>query len=161
MNTKQIWQALTNDVNTEKYFDGVFSYDTLKNIKQRPRLIVCNTDPSYKKGEHWILFFFNSDNSVDFFDSLGNEPSYYGDEFVKIIAKFSNYYYVGNNPIQSVNSNLCGFYCLWYAYWKCKNKLKMEKLINKIPKNKLVKPFVEKVFHYCKMSDCKLLQINV
>ena len=68
MNTKQIWQALTCNTKTEPYFDGVFPINELKNIKDKPELIICNTDPSNKPGQHWVLFFFHND-TVDFFDS--------------------------------------------------------------------------------------------
>ena len=57
MNTKQIWQALTCNTKTEPYFDGVFPINELKNIKDKPELIICNTDPSNKPGQHWVLFF--------------------------------------------------------------------------------------------------------
>ena len=58
MNTKQLWNALTLNPVTNNYFDGIFSIDTLKDIKEKPTLIVCNTDPSDKAGEHWIFFSF-------------------------------------------------------------------------------------------------------
>ena len=87
MNTKQLWRSLTYNIFTNPYFDGVYSIDTLKNIKQKPRLIICNTDPSNKPGKHWVLFFFDSKNSVDFYDSLGRDVSYYGPEFVNFIKK--------------------------------------------------------------------------
>ena len=70
MNTKQLWNALCLNPVTNQYFDGIYSADTLKEIREKPDLIICNTDPSNKPGEHWVLFF-SSDNSVDFFDSLG------------------------------------------------------------------------------------------
>ena len=56
MNTKQLWNALCLNPITNKYFDGVYSSDTLKEIKEKPNLIICNTDPSNKPGEHWVLF---------------------------------------------------------------------------------------------------------
>ena len=84
MNTKQLWNALTLNPVTNNYFDGIFSIDTLKDIKEKPTLIVCNTDPSDKVGEHWILFFFH-DNTVDFYDSLGHDITYYGSEFIYFV----------------------------------------------------------------------------
>ena len=72
MNTKQLWNALSLNPVTNKYFDGIYSSDTLNEIREKPSLIICNTDPSDKPGEHWVLFFF-SENSVDFFDSLGRD----------------------------------------------------------------------------------------
>ena len=77
MNTKQLWNALTLNPVTNKNFDGIFSIDTLQEIKEKPTLIVCNTDPSDKAGEHWVSFFFH-DNTVDFYDSLAHEITYYG-----------------------------------------------------------------------------------
>ena len=68
MNTKQLWNALTLNPVTNNNFDGIFSIDTLKEMKEKPTLIVCNTDPSDKAEEHWVLFFFH-DNTVDFYDS--------------------------------------------------------------------------------------------
>ena len=93
MNTKQIWQALTCNTKTEPYFDGVFSIDMLQKIKNKPKLIICNTDPSTKPGKHWILFFFHND-TVDFFDSLGNDMNYYGDEFIDFAKRFSSKYQI-------------------------------------------------------------------
>ena len=89
MNTKQLWNALTLNPVTNNYFDGIFSIDTLKDIKEKPTLIVCNTDPSDKVGEHWILFFFH-DNTVDFYDSLGHDITYYGSEFIYFVKRFAN-----------------------------------------------------------------------
>ena len=39
-------------------FDGVFSIDTLPD---RPRLLVCNTDPSDKPGRHWVAIYVDDD----------------------------------------------------------------------------------------------------
>ena len=83
MNTKQLWNALCLYPITNKYFDGIFSSDTLKEISEKPVLIICNTDPSNKPGEHWVIFFFR-ENSVDFFDSLGRDIKYYGSIFTDL-----------------------------------------------------------------------------
>ena len=101
MNTKQLSNALILNPVTNKYFDGIFLIDTLQDIKEKPTLIICNTDPSYKPGEHWILFFFY-DNSIDFFDSLGRDITYYGSEFIDFVKKFANdYKYTVNEHSQS------------------------------------------------------------
>ena len=46
MNTKQLWTALTLNKMTNSYFDGVYSIDTLIDIEKKPKLIICNTEPS-------------------------------------------------------------------------------------------------------------------
>ena len=65
MNTKQLWNALTLNPVTNNNFDGIFSIDTLKEIKEKPTLIVCNTD------------------------SLAHEITYYGSEFIYFVERFA------------------------------------------------------------------------
>ena len=74
---------------TEKYFEGVIPKDALKEIENKPKLIICNTDTSQGKGEHWILIYFRDDDVVESFDSLGKDPSDYGSEFINFMAKYS------------------------------------------------------------------------
>ena len=91
MNTKQLWNALINNKVTEPFFDGIFPRDILTIIENKPQLIICNTDPSFKKGEHWILFFFDK-NFVEFYDPLGKSINNYGKEFSELINKFADEY---------------------------------------------------------------------
>ena len=107
MNTKQLWNALTHNPETNFYFDGIFSADTLNSITQRPELIICNTDPSDKPGEHWVLFFFKG-KSVDFYDSLGRDINYYGSLFLDFIKNFAHDYKQCIRRTQPIHSSLCG-----------------------------------------------------
>lgn len=157
MNTKQLWSSLTFNCITNPYFDGVFSSDTLIDIKKKPELIICNTDPSTKPGEHWVLFFFDSDNSVDFYDSLGKDISYYGIKFLEFVQRFADNLTQSSERTQPVNSSLCGEYCLFYAYHKCKrNNNKMETILEKINSSDIVK-FVHNKFYCETFNKCILL----
>ena len=118
MNTKKIWQALTCNTKTEPYCDGVFPINELKNIKDKPELIICNTDPSNKPGQHWVLFFFHND-TVDFFDPLGKNMEYYGEEFVNFAKRFSSKFQISFMRTQPKNTSLCGQYCLYFACKRC------------------------------------------
>ena len=153
MNTKQLWYALTENPITESYFDGVFPIDALAHIKNKPDMIICNTDPSYKPGEHWVLFFFNDDKSVDFFDSLGKTIKFYGLEFESFASKFANEYRRSTQRIQPFGSKLCGQYCLYYAYKRCKGE-SMESIIGSIKSSDDVINFVNKNFKVCKSNSC-------
>ena len=156
MNTKQLWNALCLNPITNNYFDGIYSSDTLKEIVEKPQLIICNTDPSNKPGEHWVLFFFN-ENSVDFFDSLGRDIKYYGSIFLDFITNFANDYKQCLKRTQPVKSDLCGQYCLYYAFAKC-NGLSMEEIVRNIPDYEYVVEFVNKHYYICPKYECGLLQ---
>ena len=112
MNAKQLYIALASNPNTNTVFDGIYSIDTLKDIKNKPELIICNTDPSDKPGKHWALFFFDESNSVDFYDSLGKAITYYGPEFIDFVNKFAENYNQCIKKAQPINTSLCGQYCL-------------------------------------------------
>ena len=156
MNTKQLWNALTLNPSTNKYFDGIFSVDTLKEIEEKPDLIICNTDPSYEPGEHWVLFFF-SGNSVDFYDSLGREITYYGSVFIDFIKNFAYDFKQCLRRTQPIQSDLCGHYCLYYAFAKC-HGYSMEEIIDNMLSADDVVNFVNKIFYICPQSECSLLQ---
>ena len=156
MNTKQIWQALTSNPLTEPYFDGVFPADGLRDIKTKPKLIICNTDPSNLPGKHWLLFFFQND-TVDYYDSLGNNLEYYGKEFTDFVKKFAKFYEKAEVRTQPLNTSLCGYYCLYFAYGKC-NGLKMEEIIDSMISASHVINFVNENFLICTNSNCPMLQ---
>lgn len=156
MNTKQIWQALTSNTTTETYFDGVFPIDQLKNIKSKPELIICNTDPSTKPGQHWVLFFFYND-TVDFFDSLGKSMDYYGNEFVDFAKKFSSKFQTSLIRTQPKNTALCGHYCLYFAHKRC-NGESMENIIKSMKSPDQVLRFVNSKFQFCSSNNCALFQ---
>ena len=125
---------------TKNYFNGVYPIDMLKFIEEKPKLIICNTDPSYKDGKHWILMYFNELDEVDFFDSLGKKPSYYGDEFLNFMTKFASVCFFTPFRIQPVNSNLCGQYCCYFAHKRCQG-FKMKYILNNFPSAQIVKLF--------------------
>jgi hypothetical protein len=144
MNTNQLHYALKNNSVTKSYFCGIYSYDTLSLIKRKPKLIICNTDPSYKSGEHWVLFFFNK-FSVEFFDPLGKDLNYYGINFVIFVKKFVNYY-ISNGRVQPIKSSLCGKYCLYYAFLRCKG-YSMKQIMDIFPSYEIVIMCVNKKFY--------------
>ena len=156
MNTKQLWNALTHNPETNFYFDGIFSVDTLSIIRERPELIICNTDPSDKPGKHWVLFFFKG-KSVDFYDSLGQDINYYGSLFLDFIKNFAHDYKQCIRRTQLIDNDLCGHYCLYYALCKC-NGDSMEKIIDSMVSSDHVIDVVNKNFYICTPYNCPLLQ---
>lgn len=159
MNSKQLYQALSNQPKTGKYFDGIFSKDNLEDIVKKPCLIVCNTDPSNKPGKHWLLFFFKHD-SVDFFDSLGKPLSNYGKPFVNFVKRYSHNMNCSKIRTQPLNSDFCGQFCLFYALQKVVMKKSMSEIItmlNEMDSSAVLKT-VQENFEFCQSFKCSLLQ---
>lgn len=159
MNSKQLYQALSNDQQIGKYFDGIYSKDNLEEIVKKPCLIVCNTDPSSKPGKHWLLFCFEKD-SVDFFDSLGKELSTYGKPFVNFVKKYSNKITWSRIRTQPLHSDYCGDFCLFYALQKVKKKKSMIEIVsmlNEMDSSDVLK-IVQENFSFCENFQCSLLQ---
>ena len=114
MNTTEIIHILKKNPVTKNYFDGVYPVDFLKNIINKPKLIICNTDSSDGKGLHWVVIFFYQNNQVDFFDSLGKKPCDYNRQFVKFMKKFVDECNYTLTRIQPIDTDLCGHYCIYF-----------------------------------------------
>lgn len=57
-----------------RHFGGVFPYDKLPLIINKPKSIVINLDPSYKDGSHWVGVNFDKYGRAFYFDSFGRPP---------------------------------------------------------------------------------------
>ena len=112
-----------------KHFDGVFSSDRLPT---KPRLLVCNTDPSDESGEYWTAIYVDDDGHCgEYVDSLGHAPTHtferYMDEhcrenyyrITENISRFCEHYY----PRESFREGLCNhrrwFVCLFVCLSVC------------------------------------------
>ena len=109
MNTEEIKRILRRQC--AKDFDGVFSVDTLPD---RPRLLVCNTDPSYRHGRHWVAICVK-DARGEYFDSFGRRPSV---EFERYMNRHCRYWTFNDKQLQSVVSQFCGHYCICYCVYR-------------------------------------------
>lgn len=122
MNTLEIWNALSTNVHTKKYFKGVFPLDRIpKFIKNKPALLVVNTDKSNKPGSHWVAIYLPLKGNAEYFDSYGIKPMH--DEFIQFFKrqKFVKVLY-NNIQLQNYFSTVCGEYCCVFLLQRTKNK---------------------------------------
>ena len=85
-------------------FMGVFSCDTLpRHVPKRPAIIVCNTDPSDRSGEHWICIYISGNRHGEFFDSFGRKP---GSPFCEFLIDIA---YIGHITINNYKIYLVPF----------------------------------------------------
>ena len=94
-------------------FIGVFARDKLPRfVKPRPALLVVNTDPSWKPGEHWVAMYLGGDDRGEYFDSMNDEPH---SNFVKFMDYNCTVWTSNRKQLQSVVSRFCGHYCIAYC----------------------------------------------
>jgi hypothetical protein len=129
MNTLEIEAFIAGDRQCAAVFQGVFSADTLP---PNPRLLICNTDPSYKPGRHWIAIYVDEERGIgEFFDSFGRRPSY---EFERYMNEHCRYWTFNNRQLQSIISSFCGFYCCFYCMFRCRG-FNMNNIANRFTKD--------------------------
>lgn len=135
MNTQQLQRALSNNIHTRDTYLGVFASDQLpERITKYPACFIANVDPATKSGSHWVAFYIKSRYVIEFFDSYGHPPSY----FPRNISTYVTHYRrVSYNPmvLQSNVTAVCGQYCVYYLYSKCKGRTLNSILLSFIPGN--------------------------
>lgn len=121
MNTLQIWNALLYNNYTKKNFKGVFPLDKIPSIiKDKPALIVVNTDKSNQPGTHWVALYLSSKGGGEYFDSYGRKPIQ--KEILNFFRRNNIKSIIYNKTLlQDYFSIVCGQYCCVYLLYKAKN----------------------------------------
>ena len=151
MDTVQLTLILRKDKYTRGVFQGVYPSDKLPiSVSSYPALFIANVDTSDKPGSHWIVFYFTKDREGEFFDSYGLPPSNYSRTFTSFLNNNSDSWIFNTVTLQSVNSKVCGHYCLYFALFRSR-QVNMSKIVHRFSSNKsrndfLVKRFIEKHF---------------
>lgn len=121
MNSDQLNCALKEDKCLNTMITGVFSSDNLPGqVIDYPSAYVCNTDPVTLPGEHWVVFWFQSPLVVEFYDSFGHPPDYYGSDFVDFAEQNAGSCVYNNVSVQNKHSDTCGFHVLYFLLLKCR-----------------------------------------
>jgi hypothetical protein len=113
-------------------FKGCFYKDTLKKIQPNSSYIInLNSELDEKGnrngGSHWVALHTDDMKRAIYFDSYGEaEPNE-----IRNLLK-SNQYKIGHSTknIQSLMSNLCGFFCLAFIYFLSVSKYRTGNIIN-------------------------------
>ncbi len=108
----QLSIALQHAVVPHCYALGIFSRDTIPIPHCYPSCLIANSDSSYEHGTHWLALFFESPYHTEFFDRYGLMPFVYGINYLP--NKFNN------QCFQSERSTVCGQFCLYYLYYRCR-----------------------------------------
>jgi hypothetical protein len=121
MNTSTIERIIQSNSVTRNTFIGVYPIDLLPTVDNYPCYVIVNTTTSDKNYGHWILLYIKCEKEAIFFDSYGRKPSLVnnGQLFNDYLSKFNVTY--NKHVLQSRYSNVCGYYCIYVAYFLCQN----------------------------------------
>ena len=153
MNSTQLAIILKKDKYTRAVFQGVYPSDKLPTrVSSFPALFIANVDTSEKPGSHWVAFYFTKDRKGEFFDSYGLPPGNYAGTFSSFLNNNSNGWSFNSVTLQSIDSKVCGHYCLYYALFRSR-QVSMSTILHRFSSNKsrndfLVQRFIEKRFPF-------------
>ena len=121
MNGNLIEYILQKDSKCKPMFLGVFSSDCLPTNfdKSRPAIMVCNTDPHYKPGEHWVVLYVEDFSYGEYFDSFGRPPDV---PFRRFLHRHCARWIFTDRHLQSVISRFCGHYCIFYCLNRARDR---------------------------------------
>lgn len=123
MNTLDLIQAMEQDSKSHGKFCGVYASDTLpKVIENYPCGLIVNTDPQTEKGSHWLAMYFPSKESAEFFDSYGNPPDFYEENFKTFLNSHSRKWTYNHRCLQSLTSSMCGQFCVYFLLNRIRGK---------------------------------------
>ena len=120
MNGLQIDSLLRNLNTIKRWYHGTFTEASIpfNLIEKNNIFFIVNTVSNVAIMGHWVLIFINK-NVLYYFDSYGNLPP--DNNIMKFIKTFPRKRYLINvKSLQSNNSFVCGAYCIYLAYFKCK-----------------------------------------
>ena len=116
MDAHELREIVSRDIRLHRQFLGVFAADELPQQLPVGSLAIINCCDRTEPGKHWIAIYQETTNRLVMFDSFGLPPSAYNLEN-KLPADVIVY---NNRQLQSIYSNVCGQYCLYYCYFKAR-----------------------------------------
>ena len=111
MNNQEIDLLMRSCLSSENW-GGIFPSDKIPfSICRRCNYgIICNTQNSKQKGEHWIAIYLPKSGIAEYFDSFGGPPNV--DEFSSFLKNGEFIYHT--QQLQSDNGITCGHHCIFF-----------------------------------------------
>ena len=113
-------------------FKGCYYKDLLKKVEPNSSYII-NLNSEYDEdnkrngGSHWVALVIDDDKQGMYFDPYGIGVPL---EITNLLKSNQYKIYHANKNIQSLMSNLCGFFCLGFIYFLTVSKQRTKNIIN-------------------------------
>ena len=115
----ELKQRLLRDRNVCRYFRGVFPCDLLPHFVNQgiPHAFIINLDTHKEPGSHWVALYISSGGHAVYFDSFGAPPFKLINSF---ILRNSRTQVFNSMVIQSLTTQTCGLYCIYFIQRMCR-----------------------------------------
>jgi len=113
MDTTQIDDAMSRDACLRKTYGGTWSIDNFPAWSSDPCCYIINLSPSWHRGSHWTAVYRDK-HRCEYFCSYGSRAP---KEIRRLMGR--NYSESGVQ-LQTINSDLCGQYCILYIMCRCR-----------------------------------------
>ena len=119
----EILRILSGDSIILDFFGGVYARDQLIfKLPNREIFYICNIDDSNNEGKHWVVIYYPKNGyNIEYFDSLGKKPII---SFVNFMSKSKRFILYNTKRFQGSNSSVCGYFCLYFVYFRCRGVVK-------------------------------------
>ena len=120
LSDQQLDYLSKQDCVLNRRFEGVFPSDQIPSSpKKGIHGFIVNTDPHDKPGKHW-LEIWKDDNVCEIMDSYAMPLTYYSAKSLEKWTRQWKYVVTNGRALQSIRSNSCGHYCLFYLKAKAR-----------------------------------------
>lgn len=94
-------------------FRGVFSSDKIPNFSKKKHFsCIINLAKESNPGTHFVAVFYNTE-SIQYFDSLS--LPILNIHIMDFLKSFGNPIVTSKTPIQCIDSDFCGYYCILFT----------------------------------------------
>ena len=132
MDGKEIQSLINKDAALKIQFLGAFAADKLPTYMPVGKGLIVNCCKRKLPGHHWLALYQSSVEKVEFFDSYGRKPCFYG---LKI--KTAKLIQSNDVQLQNIFSNVCGLYCVLYLFHRVRGN-SMSKMVNMFSRHNTV-----------------------
>jgi hypothetical protein len=90
---------------------GVYARNRLLNV---PSVLVGNTDPDHRMGQHWVAIYIDANSRGEYYDPTGRPPHESAYMYVNFMNKHCLHWTYNTVRVQEEGSTVCGHHCIIY-----------------------------------------------
>ena len=90
---------------------GVYARNRLPGLLNVPSVLVGNTDPDHRTGQHWVAIYANSRG--EYYDPTGTPP--FLRAYVNFMNKYCTSWTYNTIRVQEEGSTVCGYHYIFFT----------------------------------------------